>query len=701
MKRYAQIAVDQIATFPPPGARGPQMPQFLEDGSQVIYLLPREGTTTLELWSFDVGSGQASWLATAPGEGDTYSLAEELRRERTRQVWGGITSFQVFGQAILVPHAGKVWYGKAGEELRALTEVGDGQDARLFPDGRRIAFVREGELHVLDLASGDLRTLTSGAEPGLTHGLAEYAAQEELGRGEGYWIREDGELIAYEESDERHIPIYPITHQGADKVWVEEHRYPFVGAENARVRLGTVPSGGGETTWYETCGEYLGRVVWTPEGDLCALWMDRLQRRAAWVIYHPGDPKAHPRLREEISPWFNVNDDTRFLKTGEILYSSERSGARRFYLRAADGAERMLGADEGNVSALAALDEERRIAYYIGWDEDPTQRHLFAAPLDSSGSERLTQAPGWHTATFGPDARSYVERLSSLERPAVTRLCRVGTEDAKVIYEEPGMSAEELGLQVPEIVKVTAADGETTIYGAIYRPENPAPGKLPAIVSVYGGTHAQMVTQTWEQLTADLEAQYLAQQGYVVWKLDNRGSFGRGLRFESPLFERFGTVELDDQVAGVRHLIERENVDAARVGIFGWSYGGFMTLTALLKAPDVFKAGVAGAPVTDFRWYDTAYTERYMGLPDRNAAGYEEASLCRLAERLEGDLLIIHGLVDENVHFRHSARMIAALVEANRPVSLRVLPESRHAVRGLAWKRLVVESRTNFLKEHV
>ncbi len=701
MKRFAALTVDDVASFPPPGTGGPQTPQFLEDGSQVVYLLPRAGSTTLDLWIYDVARKESRLLATPPGEGDAYSLEEELRRERTRQAWGGITSFQVFGDALLVPHGGQYWFGKVGEGLRPLADLRDAQDPRLFPDGRRIAFVREGDLHVLDLATGSVRALTQGAVPGLTRGLAEYAAQEELGRGEGYWIRPDGALIAYEEADERHIPAYPITHQGANPVWVEEHRYPFVGAENAHVRLGTVAAEGGETTWYEGAGEYLGRVLWTPAGDLCALWMDRLQARAAWVIYHPGDPHAYPLRSEEIAPYYNLNDDTRFLESGELLYSSERTGARRLYLRGADGGERMVGTDKGNVTELLALDAERRVAYYLGWDEDPTQRHVFAAPLDGARSERLTHTPDWHTATFSRDARSFVERRSSLERPAATLLRRIGQPTESIIYEESETTAEGLGLTVPEIVQITAADGKTPLCGAIYRPRNPKPGKRPLIVSVYGGTHAQMVTRTWEQLTADLEAQYLAQQGYLVFKLDNRGSFGRGLAFETPIFERFGTVELDDQVAGVRYLVEHEGVDPARVGIYGWSYGGFMTLTALLKAPGVFKAGVAGAPVTDFRWYDTTYTERYMGLPQENAAGYDGAALWPRADRLQGDLLIIHGLVDENVHFRHTARMVTALIEAGKPYALQVLPESRHSVRGFALKRKVTESRTRFLLEHV
>lgn len=699
MKRFAQLTLDQLATFPPPGAGGPQSLEFLEDGSAVVYLLPRENSTTLDLWLYDVRQGQARLLATPPGEGDAYSLDEELRRERAREAWGGITSFQLAAGTLLVPHGGSLWHAPLGEPLRRLEIEGEAVDPRLFPDGRQVAYVAEGDLHVLTLDSGAVRKLTHGAEPGLSHGLAEYAAQEELGRAQGYWIRPDGGMIAFTEADERHVPFFPIVHQGGDPVWLEQPRYPFVSAQNARVRLGTVPVGGGEPVWYEGRAEYLARVAWTPGGDLCALWLDRLQRRAEWVLYHPGEPQAHPWLAEESEPWYNLTDDTRFLESGEILYSSERSGARRLYLRTAEGEERMVGGVQGNMAQLLGLDEERRIAYYVGWEDDPTQRHLFSAPLAGGAPRRLTEEAGLHYATFSKDARSYVERFSSLQHPATATLRHVGDAAQAVLYAQPGLDAASLGLAVPEIVEIAAEDG-TPLYGAIYRPAAPRPGKLPLIVDVYGGPHAQLVAQTWE-MTVDLEAQYMAQQGYVVWKLDGRGSYGRGLAFEAPINRSFGTVELDDQVTGVRYLVDHENIDPKRVAITGWSYGGFMTLTALLKAPETFTAGVAGAPVTDFRWYDTAYTERYMGFADTDRSAYETAALPPLADRLEGDLLIIHGLVDENVHFRHTAQMIAAFVETGKKVDLQVLPESRHSVRGFAWKRLVAERRTRFLQEHV
>lgn len=699
MVPQGRLTLDDVARFPLPGAETPQSIRFLSDRSGVTYLLPRPSTTTLELWAYDVSSGAARLLASPPGGGDAYSLEDELRRERTRQAWGGITAYEIAGGRLLVPHAGRIWHAPLGSELRPFEGADGAEDPRLFPDGQRFLCVLAGDLHLGDLATGRIQPLTDGAEPGFTHGLAEYAAQEELGRSGGFWIRPDGAWIAYAEVDERHVPLYPIVHQADTPVWTEEHRYPLAGSKNAHVRLLSVPASGGTPTVHEGRGEYLARVLWTPEGEICALWLDRAQQHAEWVLYRPGEPSGRMLLEETSLPWFNLLSDIHFLESGQILRMSENSGVPRLYLREPSGVERLLGDESGCVNQLLGVDAAAGTALYLGWDDDPTQRHVFSLPLSGGPARRLTLEPGWHQATFAPGGTMYVDQLSTPERPAATWLRRVDAADGVLLHHVPGIGAEELGIHAPEFVTLPAEDG-TMLHGALYRAAGTASGKLPLIVLVYGGPHAQRVTKMWDT-TCDLEAQYLAQHGYLVFRLDNRGSHGRGLGFEAPLHQRFGTVELEDQVAGVRWLAENRGADPERVGIYGWSYGGFMTLLALLKRPDVFRAGVSGAPVTDFRWYDTAYTERYMGLPQENGSGYDGAALPGIAPALAGQLLIIHGLVDENVHFRHTAAMVTALIEAGKEFELLLLPKSRHSVRGFTWKRRVAEARTKFLMAHV
>jgi dipeptidyl-peptidase-4 len=327
---------------------------------------------------------------------------------------------------------------------------------------------------------------------------------------------------------------------------------------------------------------------------------------------------------------------------------------------------------------------------------DVLERRLLAVLLDGAAAPReLTPEPGWHEAVVSPDGRLFVDRHSHLAAAPVVTVRRLpdGAPRA-VLYQDAAATAVALGLPPPELTAFQTANG-VTLHAAIYAPPGAAEAgrRFPLVVSVYGGPHAQMVANRWD-LTVDLRAQYLARQGFVVLKVDNRGSANRGLAFESAIARRMGHVEIEDQLAGVRFLATRPYVDAARVGIYGWSYGGYMTCLALMRAPDTFKAGVAGAPVTHWDGYDTHYAERYMGLPAANEAGYRESSVLAHVGALRGKLLLVHGLVDENVHFRHTARLIVALTAAQKTYDLLLFPEERHGPRdaqGLLYqeRRLV------------
>ncbi len=679
---------------------------FSPDSRLLTYLASDRGDLVLDLHALDLERGERRVLARHPGLADEAKLTpdEILHRERQRVRETGITRYSWAGDAdrILIPLEGRIYVTSSqGEPLREVARDGAPiADAALTPDGERVVFVRERELWVCDVDGGAPRRLTFDASENVTNGLAEYIAQEEMGRATGLWIAPDGASVAYEQYDESAIPSFPIVHQGGETWSVEEHRYPFAGGANARVRLGVVSLTGGETRWLDlTNAEYLARVNWHPRGDLYVQVESRDQRRLTLLRFAGGAGAPETVLVEEADPWVNLHDDLSFVgDDGGFVWSSERTGFRHLYLYDRDGnLVRALTAGEWAVDRVVAVDQMRRRVAFLAGRESPLERHLYQVSLDGGEPSRLTERPGMHGALFAATGDSWLTTSESRTEPPAVRVHQAEHPNALILHE-PSLDSDASDLPPPEIVTLEARDG-TTLYGALYRPVG-VTGPARTIVFVYGGPHVQQVTESWA-LTVDLRAQYLSERGFLVFKLDNRGSARRGLAFEGAINRRMGTIEIDDQVDGVRWLVEQGLTDPARVGITGWSYGGYLTLMCLLRAPEVFRVGVAGAPVTDWDGYDTHYTERYMGTPAENPDGYARGSALTHAGALRGNLLLVHGMIDENVHFRHSARFLTALQEGGRSVDLLILPSERHMPRGEASRELLERSLVDYFQAHL
>ena len=711
----AHLTLADVVRHPLPGTVAPRRVAFTPDNAAITYLFSGAGTLEQQLWRYDLATGERRAI-TGDAAGDDadreFTIEEQLRRERSRLRERGVTDY-AFARTdgdgplvLLVPRGGAlhVRHGEGALELLPGTE--GALDARLSPDGRAVAFVRDDELWVAATAgSGEPRQLTSGAGDGVTNGVAEYIAQEEMARGEGYWWSPDGRHLAYVRADSRQIPIYPIVHQVTATPIIEEHRYPFAGQPNARVRLGIIAAAGGETRWQGLGADeesYLARVAWRPAGALTAQIESRDQRHLRLVAFD-ADGAATTLLEERGDPWLNLADDLRFLPDGSFLWSSEATGFRHLALHAADGA-RVRALTEGAwvVTGVAALDQEARVVFFHGTRDGVTERHLYRVALDGGPIERVSAGAGWHEAVVSPAAGLYVDRFSSLDAAPTLTLRRLADNGAvATLFADEGLTAAALGLTPPHLDSFDTED-DVTLLAAVYLPPDAGTTgrRYPVIVSVYGGPHAQRVMNGWS-LTIDLRAQYLAQQGFIVLRVDGRGSANRGLRFEGALAGDMGRIEVADQVAGVRWLGQRPYADTSRVGIYGWSYGGYMTCMALLRAPDTFKVGVAGAPVTHWGGYDTHYTERYMGDPATNTVGYRDSSPLTHAAALRGKLLLIHGMIDENVHFRHTARLLDALNAAGKEYDLVVFPQERHMprdARGLEYQEARL---TEYFRDHL
>lgn len=684
---------------------------FSPDDTLITYLHSAEGTLHQQLYAFAPATGQRWQLVVPPDAGDqeeTLSLEEKLRRERSRSLALGVTRYAWNGPSgrLLLPLADAVYVQDGPDSpLRVLVEDGAPVlDPQFSPDGQFVAYVQDAELYVVPSSGGAPQQLTHGARgTGRVHGLAEYIAQEEMGRAHGFWWSPDSRWLAFAEVDETHIPVYRIMHQGQDVVGEgaqEDHHYPFAGQANAVVRLGVVPAAGGATVWLDLgSAEYLARVTWFP-GDAAhpatpvAQLENREQTELRLVRFDPQTGEGTPLLTETNPVWINLHDMLRPLPDGRFIWASERTGFMHLYLYDADGQLiRPLTGGAWMVDEIAGVDSARGLVYFAATREHATERHLYVTSLEGDEPRCITHEPGVHQVRLDHACGRFVDVYTALDQPPTVRLRSL--EDGAslaMLYDTPDPRVAALGLRPPGVVEFKGRDG-VTLYGALYVPSEVlyGPGPYPLIVSVYGGPHAQMVTHHW-RMAAAMRAQYLRSLGYLVFVLDNRGSARRGLDFEGAIRHNLGDLEVRDQVDGVHWLVAQGLADPARVGVYGWSYGGYMALMCLARAPETFKVAVAGAPVTHWDGYDTHYTERYMGTPQSNPDGYASASVMAHVKTIQGKLLLVHGLIDENVHFRHTARLINALIRAQKPYELLLFPDERHVPRRLA-DRIYMEER--------
>jgi dipeptidyl-peptidase-4 len=733
-----RITIEDIATYPLPGMAIPNNFAFSPDDTLLTYLHSAEGTLTQQLYACDLETGATWQLVTPPGAGDqeaTLSLEEKLRRERARSRAVGVTRYTLAKQGfrVLVPLKGGIYVqddavaddgaadgGSGKAPLRCLVSGAGAPalDPQFSPDGNTVAYVQDAELYVVSVDGGEPVQLTTGARgTGRTHGLAEYIAQEEMDRSHGFWWSPDGHWLAFTEVDETHIPVYRIVHQGQDRTGVgaqEDHRYPFAGQANAKVRLGVVPVDGGMPVWIDLGDArhgahdiYLARVQWQPDGRLVVQVENREQTELRLLRFDPQTgtsktPGLNTLLIETNDVWINLHNMLTPLKDGRFVWASERTGFRHLYLYDAGGQLiRQLTNGAWMVDTLAGVDEERGLIYFTATLEHPTEQHLYVVSLGGGEPRRLTHEPGMHAVTLDHTRRRFVDVHSAPETPPTVTLRDLADgAPLRTIYDTPDPRVAALGLPAPDIVAFQNCNGDT-LYGALYfPPAEYGPGPYPVIVSVYGGPHAQCVARNWV-ITVDMRAQYLSSLGYLVFKVDNRGSARRGLAFEGALKHNMGDVEVQDQVDGVKWLVGQGLADPARVGIYGWSYGGYMAAMCLARAPETFKAAVAGAPVTHWNGYDTHYTERYMGTPQSNPEGYAISNVMAHVDKMQGKLLLVHGLIDENVHFRHTARLINALIHARKPSELLLFPDERHMPRSLADRVYMEERIRDFFLENL
>lgn len=683
-------------------------PQIAPDGSRVTFLRGKDSNRNqLDLWEYDVASGETRMLVDSrdllPG-GETLSDEEKARRERQRIAGlAGIVDYQWApdSRRLLFPLGGELYLydlSKSGRDaVRRLTSGGGfATDPKISPKGGYVSFIRGRELWVIDLDSGKEIRLTHDASDTVANGVAEFVADEEMDRHTGYWWAPDDSAIAFIRIDESPVPLVKRYEVYADRTEVVEQRYPAAGQANVLVQLGVIaPKAGAKPRWIDLGPDtdiYLARVDWRDPRRLTFQRQTRDQKRLDLVETDLATGKQRTLVTEASDTWVPLHNSLRFLKDGRFLWQSERDGYAHLYVASEDGGSLVqLTRGEWPVDALLAVDEDRGLVYFSAGRESPIRRDIYAVPIDGGGIVRLSKTDGMHNATFARNASVYVDVWSNTATPPQTELYRAdGTKLATLVpndLDDPSHPyAPYRAAHLPTgFGTLTAADGKTVLHYSLIRPAGFDPSRrYPVIVYVYGGPASQTVTDSWPGRGDQFFNQYLAQQGYVVFSLDNRGTPRRGRDFGGALYGRQGTVEVDDQRKGVEWLRAQPWVDGSRIGVHGWSNGGYMTLMLLSRAPDDYACGVAGAPVTDWALYDTHYTERYMGLPDANPEGYAAARvLSHSANIRPGALLLIHGMADDNVLFTHSTTLMADLQARGTPFELMAYPGAKHGLRGM------------------
>jgi dipeptidyl-peptidase 4 len=713
------------------GGETPRSFVWSPDGRRVAFLFDDvgEGESESALWVIEP-PGEARRLvgavaAPAPPEERSEADAETLEgadapppAEAARAGRVEAFAWAPDGESLVVVSEGDLWQVRfADGSLTRLTASEEDEEAPTFsPDGRSVAFVRDFDLWLLDLARGAERALTTGgSEDEVLHATTDWVYWEEIwGRdATGYWWSPDGARIAYYRFEEEPVGTYPLVDFTAvpypEVIW---QKYPKAGTDNPRVRIGILELATGDTIWLDTgedTTEYLARVHWRPDSEAVAVErLNREQDRLDLLLCDPLDGRCPIVHSETWRTWVNLGDDFRWLSDGRFLRGSERTGWRHLDLHAADGTLlRALTAGPWSVTGVAAVDEERGRVTFTSFPPGPLgakDRRVATVPLAGGPADEvvarltvLTPEEGWHAAVGGGEGGLWVHTWSDADTPprSVVR-DHSGRQVAELPGRPPAFDAAALpAWRFLTIPGPEGADLPARILDPAHRPDG---AWVPAIMYHYGGPGSQVVFDRWGG-TRDLWHKRMAQQGYAVLAVDNLGSIHFGKRGEDRMHRRFGPTELAGQQAAAAWLAGLGWVDPARVGLWGWSGGGSNTLYALFGSPGTWRAGVAGAPVTDWRLYDTIWTERYLDHPDDNAEGYRLSSPITHADRLADRLLVVHGTGDDNVHPQNTIALAKALVDAGKTFEDAIYPRQKHGFRPPADRHFYERMEAFFERE--
>lgn len=581
-------------------------------------------------------------------------------------------------------------YDLKNGKLDSLATEGKQQLATFSPTRNQVAFVKDNRLHIQDFDS-DSRELISfgkGEDDAFIAGAVDWVYEEEFSFHKGFEWSPNGDYIAYYQTDEREVPLFTMDIFGKGLYPSEdEFKYPKAGEPNSDVSIHLFDVKNQEDAKVEISQdyEYIPRIKWTKDDEELVIYtMNRLQNQLTLWKVDAAKASASVLYQENAPSYIEISDDLRFFKDGSFIWTSEQDGYKHIYHMDKKGAiKKQITKGNWEVTEFYGIDEDSKTLYYQAAEESPMERAVYSIKLDGSGKKKLSTKKGWNDAEFSKGFKYYINTYSSKDVPTLETLHNSKGEQLRVITDNAKLKEKLRSYDIAQkdFFKFKNEEG-TELNGWMIKPQDFEEGKkYPVLMFVYGGPGSQTVKNQYDGFN-HFYYQSLANQGYIIVSVDNRGTGARGRDFRTVTYKQLGKFEIEDQISGAKYLGTLPYVDKKRIGIWGWSYGGYMSSLGITKGADVFTMAIAVAPVTNWRFYDSIYTERYMDTPQNNGNGYDDNSPINHVGKLEGKYLLIHGSADDNVHVQNTMRMISALVDADKQFDLFIYPDKNHGIYG-------------------
>ncbi len=596
-------------------------------------------------------------------------------------------------------------------ETQKLTESDQKQQyAQLSPSGNKAAFVQDNNLYLVDLETGQEKAITEdGKFNHIINGATDWVYEEEFGIAKAWYWSPDGDKIAFYRFDESHVKEFFMTDWGELYPGLTRFKYPKAGEENAVVKIGVYDLESEKTTWMDVGSEndqYIPRINWTKDPEVLAIRrMNRLQNKQDLMLADVNTGDTEIIKTETSDAWVDVNDDLKFLENGEqFIYVSEESGYNHIYLYDMSG-EKIRQITKGNweVTNYLGYDKSSNKIYYVSTEESPLQRHLYSINIDGSGKKKLSDGESWNSVNMSRDYEYYIKTTSSPVNPPTYTLHEGDGTQVRMLEENEVLDQRLSEYAMPSKDYIEIPLEQAALNGYIMKPSDFDPDKkYPTLFYVYGGPGSQTVTKSFSSGQRAMWHKYIAEQGYIVISVDNRGTGARGRDFEKQIYKKLGQYEVVDQIDAANYLTETYDfIDEDRLGIWGWSYGGYMSSLVLAQANDLFDTAIAVAPVTNWKYYDTIYTERFMQTPQENPKGYKKGSPITYADQIEGNYLLVHGTGDDNVHFQNSVELVNELVAEGVQFESMYYPNRSHAIYGGNTRTHLYKMMSNFILENL